>query len=200
MFKLFIPLLLTVLYIQCCLILSQLIKQCTEKLRISKDCGNKQIAVQCFIRDYSFCHELVLLTEAALSLQIFWLLSSHFTIIFVLISTFFGFYNFSVSILDVENSTFSVLQGISFFAVMFYASQVESEDRKLRNEVKDLAFRLKLSTETKECSETLLDFINSKCHQALTASDVVQFRKSLLLTSAGFLVTYNLLVLQLNAP
>ncbi|GBN75136.1 hypothetical protein AVEN_90700-1 [Araneus ventricosus] len=92
---------------------------------------------------------------------------------------------------------FNVLQGISFFAVIFYASQVENEDRKLRYEVKDFAFRIK---ETKECSEMLLDFVSSKCHLVLTASGVIQFTKSLLLTSAGILVTYNLLVLQLNAP
>ncbi|GBO14989.1 hypothetical protein AVEN_77151-1, partial [Araneus ventricosus] len=199
-FKLFCPLLLTALYIQCCLVLSMLIKQCTNELRISTHSSNKQNAFRSFLRYYGFCHELFLFTEAALSLQIFWLLSSHFTIIFILISTFFNFYGFSVSILDVEHSIFSVIQGISFFAVIFYASQVESEDRKLRYEVKDFAFRLKLLTETKECSETLLDFVNSRCRLVLTASGVIQFTKSLLLTSAGFLVTYNLLVLQLNPP
>ncbi|GBN28591.1 hypothetical protein AVEN_185114-1 [Araneus ventricosus] len=90
------------------------------------------------------------------------------------------------------------LQGVSFFVVIFFAAQVHEEDEELRHEVKDIAFQLKNLKGTEESYEALFLFLESKRPLALTASGLFQFKKNLLLSSAGILITYNLLILQLD--
>ncbi|GBN77677.1 hypothetical protein AVEN_161884-1 [Araneus ventricosus] len=158
----------------------------------------KQISVPCFIRDYSFLHKIILLAESALSSQIFWLLSSLFTSLFVLFSATLRFNSSSPLIADLEYIIFAALQGISFFVVILFAAQVNEEDEELRHEVKDVTFQLKRWIRTEENYEALLLFLESKRPLALTASGLFQFKKNLLLTSAGILITYNLLILQLD--
>ncbi|GBO14322.1 hypothetical protein AVEN_168689-1 [Araneus ventricosus] len=144
----------------------------------------KQISVPCFIRDYSFLHKIILLAESALSLQIFWLLSSLFTSLFVLFSANLRFNSSSPLIADLEYIIFAALQGISFFVVILFVAQVNEEDEELRHEVKDVTFQLKRWIRTEESYEALLLFLESKRPLALTASGLFQFKKNLLLTSA----------------
>ncbi|GBN28586.1 hypothetical protein AVEN_185110-1 [Araneus ventricosus] len=186
------PLLLILFYVQQCFLLSQYLKEQRHYSSL------KQISVPCFIRDYNFLHKTILLAESALSLQIFWLISSLFTSLFVLFSATLRFNSSSSLIVDLEYIIFAALQGISFFVVIFFAAQVNEEDEELRHEVKDIAFQLKQWKRTEKSYETLFLFLESKRPLALTASGLFQFKKNLLLTSAGILITYNLLMLQLD--
>ncbi|GBM97997.1 hypothetical protein AVEN_98533-1 [Araneus ventricosus] len=155
--------------------------------------------VKRYVREYSALHELACLIESALSLQIFWIMASHFTVVFSILSKILGFYGYSDPAYNLENSAFTAFQGPSFFVIIFFASKVNSADEKLRRGAKSVAFQLSLKREHKECSELLDRFIQSKERIVLTAWGVFHFTRSFLFTSAGVLISYNLLILQLNA-
>ncbi|GBN22764.1 hypothetical protein AVEN_182049-1 [Araneus ventricosus] len=192
------PLLLTLFYVQCCLVLSHVIKETSEQLCILRSSEDKAHKIQNFIRHYNIAHGLVSLTESALSLQVFWLMSSHFSVIFSTISKILGFYEHNSVVYNTENYSLTSLQNISFFLIIYFASKVNSEDVEMREAVKNIAFQLSLVKEYKECSDLQLRFIQSKRELVLTAWGVFRFTRNFLFTSAGVLITYNLLILQLN--
>ncbi|GIY58699.1 uncharacterized protein CDAR_416061 [Caerostris darwini] len=200
LFRLVTPQFLTIFYIQWCLILNRLVKQCIEELRISFHTSNKHCIIQHFMRNYSVLHELHLMVESALSMEIFWLMASHFIIVFAMLSKVLGFFGYFDLILDIENTIFFFLDTISLFSIIFFASRVNKEDERIRDKVKDIAFHLSLVKETKETSKLLIRYIQSKRHLVLTAWGIFQFKKNFLFTSVGVLITYNLLILQLNTP
>ncbi|GBM78271.1 hypothetical protein AVEN_245205-1 [Araneus ventricosus] len=101
-------------------------------------------------------------------------------------------------IFKIDNSVFGLLQSIAFFALTYFASHVSKADEELRKKVKDVAFRLSLQENTRAHSELLVRFMKSKWRLILTAWGVFQFKKSFLFASAGVVITYNLLILQLD--
>ncbi|GIY58698.1 uncharacterized protein CDAR_416051 [Caerostris darwini] len=200
LFRVVSPLFLTAFYIHWCLILNRLTKQCAEELRISVQTSNKKRIVHNFIRNYNKLHGLAVMTESALSVEIFWLMASHFTIVFGMLSKVLGFFGYIDIILDLENSVFATIDCISFFAIIFFASRIHREDEKVRDQVREVIFQLSLAKDSTESSKLLLRFIQSKRQLVLTAGGIFEFTKSFLFTSAGVLITYNLLILQLNTP
>ncbi|GBN39184.1 hypothetical protein AVEN_15524-1 [Araneus ventricosus] len=101
-------------------------------------------------------------------------------------------------IITMDNSVFGSLHSVAFFALPYFASEVSKADEELRDKVKDEFFRLTLRKSTKAGSELLGRFMKAKRHLVLTAWGVFQFKKGFLFASAGVVITYNLLILQLN--
>ncbi|GBN34368.1 hypothetical protein AVEN_57897-1 [Araneus ventricosus] len=198
LFREILPLMLSLFYVHLCLILSRLIELCREQLSFITNSCNLQYAVPCFIRNYKTLHELTSLTESALSLQVFWLLVAHFVMVFLWLSAILGFYQHEGGALSTEMQMFAPIVGFSLFSILFFASRINKEDDELRLRVKDVAFELSLRTETMDSSKLLLRFIESKQQLVFTAWSVFHFRKSFLFVCAGVLISYNLLILQLN--
>ncbi|GBL78162.1 hypothetical protein AVEN_42744-1 [Araneus ventricosus] len=121
--------------------------------------------------------------------------------VFGLLSMILGFNNNHWrELVFLENTMFGSLQSISFFAVTYFASNVGEEDEVLRAKVKDFAYQLSLTKNTYGASKLLSRFIESKRRLFLTALGVFKFTKSLCFTSAGVVITYNLLILTLYGP
>ncbi|GIY58700.1 uncharacterized protein CDAR_416071 [Caerostris darwini] len=141
-----------------------------------------------------------MLMESTLSLQVFWLMMSHFIVTFSMLSKFLGFFYIDGVIFNLEKTLSDPFKCVSFFSIIYFGSKVREADEEMRDTAKDVAFALSLSKETEEISKILFRFIESKRPLVLTAWGVFQFSKGFLFTSAGVLITYNLLILQMNTP
>ncbi|KAG8177794.1 hypothetical protein JTE90_017655 [Oedothorax gibbosus] len=187
---------LTVFYTTWCHSLSQVLAQCGDRLEHHSD---RERAVLQFLVDYDAIHDMCLLTESALSMQVFWLSSSHFVMVFIQFSKILGFYTYSNSIF-VENTVLAALQCVSFFAVTYFASEVHKQDKVLREIASDLGFRIRLSKGSRDFGDLLEQFLQSKEVVIFSALGIFDFTKGFLLSSTGVLISYNLLILQLDIP
>lgn len=192
------PLLLTLLYIYVCLNVSQMIKECNKNLKHPFVFTRTQIIVFDFLRKYDSICGLFSHTEKALSLEVFCLFSIHFTVLFGVFAKVLGVNSYSGPVYNIVSTTFDVLHFFSFFAITFFASSVHRQDKALRDKSKDIAFRLSLSKDTEEYGELLSKFMESKQNLIFTAWSTFKFTRSFLFSSLGMLITYNLLILQLN--
>lgn len=196
-FKL-MPILLSVFYALWSFYLSLMVKSCQQRLSASLCDSNLRNVVMQFIINYQKIYQLVILTEQALSAQVFWIITEQFIQTFFSLSQFLGFSKGFDSVFVAENTAFHCLQTISFFTITVLASKVKENDEAFRIEVRELAFQLSLSKETHEFGKTLIRFIDSKPPLVLTAWGIFRFTKSFLFTSVGTLITYNLLLLQIE--
>lgn len=196
MFVIALPLLTTLFYTNFCSDLTRIIKKCDGLLdylsrRKTKKC------LMTFMKDYSRLHHLAMLSESALSTQVLRLVASHFVMVFIQFSKLFRFHPYSASIY-IENAMYPFFQTVSFFAIVYFASEIHRQDGVLRANAEDLAFRLWLSKSTQKRGTLLRQFIRSKQRIVFTACGMFHFHRSILLSCLGILFSYNLLILQLN--
>lgn len=196
MFVVALPLLMTLFYTHFCSDLTRIIKKCNGLLDYLSRLKTKK-CLMTFIKDYSRLHYLATLSESALSTQVFWLVASHFVMVFIQFSKLFQFHPYSASIY-IENSIYPFFLTVSFFAIVYFASEIHREDGVLRANAEDLAFRLWLSKGTQKRGALLRQFIRSKQSIVFTASGMFHFHRSILLSCLAILLSYNLLILQLN--
>lgn len=177
--------------------LGRFISQCKTKLNHSIDSKN---GVLNFVRDYNAIHKLAMSAESAFSVPVFWLWSSHFVEIFASFSNLLGFHSNAHLVYIVEKIIITPLNLVSLFSIPYFASEVCREDEKLRKRAKEMSFYLRMSKETEieKSGEFLMRFIKSKEKIMFSALGAFYFTRTFLLTSVGVLITYNLLILQLN--
>lgn len=183
------------------ILLSQEIKECDEHHLTNwpSATSDKNRSVAEFLNSYGRIHKLVTLSESALSAHIFWLSSSNILIIFVQFSSFLGMYSYlSMNTMHGYFLSFSLVQSLSYFSTIYCASKVRERDLELRERVKNSIFLLRLSKQATESRKLLKEFIDSKQPLILSAGGIFKFTKGFLLQSIGLLITYNLLILQLN--
>ncbi|KAG8189605.1 hypothetical protein JTE90_018961 [Oedothorax gibbosus] len=191
-----LPLLVSLFYIYYCIDLRLLISNCNELLDTLSNKKTKENLLV-FIRNYSRLHCLAMQSESALSTQVLFLVALHFTMVFIQFSKLFRFHPYSASIY-IENSLYPVLNTVSFFAIIYFASEVHRQDGVLRRKAKDVVFRMWLQKGTRKKSEVLRRFINSKRTIVFSACGMFNFERQVLIHSLGILCSYNLLILQLN--
>ncbi|KAG8187385.1 hypothetical protein JTE90_016931 [Oedothorax gibbosus] len=168
-----------------------------------KECGNifvqkltDEQSVAEFVKNYARIHRLVHKIEGSFSWQILFLTMSNFIELFQLFSVFLGF-SVNQFVYKVELVA-SCLSSFSFFSIAIFASQVDSQDKVLRRATKEASFNLRVYEETRARGELLVKFMKSKEALSLSACGMFQLNRSVLFTSFGVLLTYNLLILQLN--
>lgn len=133
-------------------------------------------------------------------MQVFWLTASHFVMVFIQFSRVLGFYTYSGSVF-VENSVLAGLQCASFFGVTYFAAGVHERDMAVRRAAEDCAFRLTAKGQgPRELGDLLERFLQSKGVVIFSALGIFDFTKGFLLSSTGVLISYNLLILQLDTP
>ncbi|GBM71517.1 hypothetical protein AVEN_266882-1 [Araneus ventricosus] len=126
------------------------------------------------------------------------LCSANFSDVFAIFSFALGFSKNLNALLTLNGIVFGTLNFVAFFATSHFAAAVSREDSMIRKRMKSVAFNLSVTKDTKGQGELLRRFIQSKTEIVLTAGGVMNFSRGFLLTSAGVLITYNLLLVQLN--
>ncbi|KAG8186463.1 hypothetical protein JTE90_009222 [Oedothorax gibbosus] len=195
----FSPLLLSLFYASWCFILSKQLKELGDQLLKElpqSGCHRRRIVIV-FIKNYEELYDLAVLSEAALSSQVFWLCSSHFVLLFRLFSKLWLTDTY-IPVTLVKDSVLPTLESLCFFAIAYFASEVNYCDLAVRDRAKDVAFRLELAKETKECGKVLSKFLKSKKVLMFSGWGMFDFTRGFLLASSGVLLSYNLLILQLN--
>ncbi|KAG8190190.1 hypothetical protein JTE90_011914 [Oedothorax gibbosus] len=152
-----------------------------------------------FICCYQKIHQLTMLTEQALSTQVFFNLASQFALTFSYLALWLGMYTERDPVFNFESNAFKALQSMSFFVVTVVASRVKQSDQAVRIKVKELAYQLRLSSNTIEYGNSLQMFMDSKEPLILTAWGIFKFTQSSFFNTIGILITYNLLLLQLES-
>ncbi|KAG8190373.1 hypothetical protein JTE90_022017 [Oedothorax gibbosus] len=152
-----------------------------------------------FIFSYQKIHQLTLLTEQTLSTQVFFIIASQLALTFSYLAICLGLYTEKDPVFNFENNAFNALQSMSFFVVMVVASRVKQRDQEVRIKVKELAYQLRLSSNTIEYGNSLHMFMDSKEPLILTACGIFKFTQSFFFKSIGILIIYNLLLLQLES-
>lgn len=192
------PLLLSLFYTSWCFVLSKELKEIGDQItELPQSSSNKRRLAVGFINNYGDAYHLAVLSESALSAQVFWLCSSHFLLLFRLFSKLLFVYTY-IPITLVNDSVVPVLQSLCFFAISYSASEVSCQDGVVRERAEDAAFRMELAKDTKDCGEILAKFVRSKKPLIFSACGMFDFTKGFLLASSGVLISYNLLILQLN--
>nr|XP_015903969.2 uncharacterized protein LOC107436688 [Parasteatoda tepidariorum] len=191
-----IPSLLSIIYITWCNALCEAVKRCKDMIRIPT--ANKTLDYLPFIQEYTYTYNLIAEIENIFSSHVFCLIGANFFVFFLSFTQLVGF----TSIFDMpqktENFTILLVQGVLLFVIIYKAAKVGEEDRLVRKKVKDLVFFLLSSKETCHNGNFLSEFLNSKPNITLTAGGAFTFTKSLLFTTVGVIITYNLLILQLQ--
>ncbi|GBO17162.1 hypothetical protein AVEN_275268-1 [Araneus ventricosus] len=133
-----------------------------------------------------------------MSFQVYCLCSSNFADIFTALLTVLGFYPHGDKFYVALKVISVVLNFTSFFAIAAFALGVSQENEKVRRKLEEIAFVLCATDETKKQGELFYRFIKLKKKLILSAWGVFSFSIGFLLTSTGVLITYNLLLLQLD--
>ncbi|GFY77561.1 uncharacterized protein TNIN_103551 [Trichonephila inaurata madagascariensis] len=133
-----------------------------------------------------------------MSSEVLWLCAANFTDLFASLSIALGFYPNSNPIYTTEKVIYTTLDVLSFFATVFFAAEVCRKDQKLRETTKKAAFMLSLSEESSEHGKFLNRFIKSREKIILSAWGVFNFTRSFLLASTAGLISFNLLLIQLD--
>lgn len=194
-----IPLLVSVFYASWSYSLSAMVKNTGENLKPSVCDTNLRNGVASFVCSYQKIQQLVVITEQAMSTQVFFVIASQFTLTFSYLAICLGIYIEQNPVFYFENNAFNSLQSLLFFTITVLASKVKENDEEVRIKAKEMALQLSLSKDTLEYGNTLLRFVDSKAPLVLTAWGIFKFTKSFLFQSVGALITYNLLLLQLDS-
>lgn len=194
-----IPLLVSVFYASWSYSLSVMVKNTIVNLKSSVCDTNLRNGVTSFVCSYQKIHQLVVLTEQAMSTQVFFVIASQFTLTFSYLAICLGMYIERNPVFYFEHNAFNSLQSLLFFTIAVLASKVKEEDEGVRIKVKEMALQLSFSKDTLDYGNTLFRFIDSKAPLVLTAWGIFKFTKSFLFQSVGALITYNLLLLQLDS-
>ncbi|GBN08696.1 hypothetical protein AVEN_73492-1 [Araneus ventricosus] len=133
-----------------------------------------------------------------MSVQVFFLISSHFSDLFPVFSHVLGFYTMSNSVYVAQKVVFTILNFVTFFCIAYAASGVYEKDQKFRKAIMEISFSLRCAEDTKRDGKLLLEFIRSKEQLIFTANGIFTFTKSFLLAAASVFLSYNLLLLQLD--
>ncbi|GBM61919.1 hypothetical protein AVEN_69575-1 [Araneus ventricosus] len=133
-----------------------------------------------------------------MSLQILFLCCANFSDIFAVVSYALGFSDYPDALVILSVMVFGTLNFVSFFATSYFAAEVSREDEKIRKRIKTVAFNSSVKKDNKVQGDLLQSFLQSKAEIVLSAGGVMNFSRGFLLTSAGVLISYNLLLIQLN--
>ncbi|GFR01026.1 uncharacterized protein TNCT_330361 [Trichonephila clavata] len=151
-----------------------------------------------FLNEYSAIQQFAHLVESTMSPEVLWLCAANFTDLFSSLSNVLGFHSNSNPIYRTEKVIYTSLNLLAFFAIIFFAAEVCRKDQKLRETSKKAAFMLSLSNESREHGKLLYRFIESREEIILSAWGVFNFTRSFLLASTASLISFNLLLVQLD--
>ncbi|GBN76441.1 hypothetical protein AVEN_170550-1 [Araneus ventricosus] len=126
------------------------------------------------------------------------LCSANFSNVFAIFSFALGFSKSPNALLTLSGIVFGTLNFAAFFGTSYSAAEVSREDERIRKRIKSVAFNRYVQKDTKEQGDLLQRFVQSKAEIVLSAGGVMNFSRAFLLTSTGVLITYNLLLVQLN--
>lgn len=187
----YFPGMVTLFHISFLFLLILSINLCERKLNVCKSAK----CVDTFMNMYSHVHSLATALDAATSPEIFFMACYQFSFMYIRISDLY----IKLSDLDIVLTTVRMLQNVLpflFLLMSLAAAEVHSRDMALRKKVKDISFQMSLRPTTSTSADILLRFMDSKPAITFTAWMMFSFKRTLILTSAGVLVTYSILILQ----
>ncbi|GFS53322.1 uncharacterized protein TNIN_322351 [Trichonephila inaurata madagascariensis] len=133
-----------------------------------------------------------------MSSEVLWICAASLTDLFAGISVALGFYSYGNHVYTIEKVLYTTFDLMSFFSIIFFAAEVSRKDQILRKMVKETAFWMSLSDETEVNGKLLYKLIKSKEEIVLSAWGVFSFTRSFLLASFAGLISFNLLLIQLD--
>ncbi|GFQ88980.1 uncharacterized protein TNCT_34451 [Trichonephila clavata] len=134
-----------------------------------------------------------------MSSEVLWICAASLTELFAEISIALGFYSHGNHVYTIEKILHTTFDLMSFFSIIFFAAEVGRKDQILRKVVKETAFALSLSDKTEVNGKLLYKLIKSKEEIVLSAWGVFNFTRSFLLASFAGIISFNLLLIQLNS-
>lgn len=184
-----LPLLVSFLYIFTSAFIYEMLKFCGIRLKKYRHLPLK--IYQIF--DYSLrISSLIEKMEEAMSVCIFFVITLNLTICFTSFAYMLGYYAISPSA-SVGVAAWFICSAASFSSIVWMASNINNESRNLKRTFMKILFRF-------EDNETISPAICVRVSQldtaVLTGWQMFEFSKSLILTAAGTILTYGLLILQ----
>ncbi|GBM59821.1 hypothetical protein AVEN_10026-1 [Araneus ventricosus] len=195
---LIVSILFSLFYISVCIFLSRILRECGQRLKLGcKSAGIKQVSDR-FIAEYTDVHRFACDIESSLSLQVLAICVTNFAELFAIFAIVLRFYPFESTAFIIEKAFISPINFTSLFGIAYFASEVQREDQEVRRALKEIMYISSLSKETWKSGEIMRRFIKSKENIVFSAWRVFNFSRGFLLASAGTIVSYNLLLLQLQ--
>lgn len=149
-----------------------------------------------FINFYETIHNMATSIESALSLELLFLTLFQYTLVYTVVS---DFYEQETDILMyIEKMSFRNIPVLFFIVMVFYESEVNYQDIRLRKNVRGLVFRMTTVENNAKCADVLSRFMDSKDEIAFSAWGMFRFTRTFILTSLSVLITYSILILQLD--
>ncbi|GFS53318.1 uncharacterized protein TNIN_250691 [Trichonephila inaurata madagascariensis] len=185
-------------YITLCIFLCRIIDECSHHLKLwisSTDVTKISTRV---INEYSVIHDFANLLESTMSSEVLWICTANFTDLFAGISIALRFYSYGNPAYTYERLIYTIFNLMSFFIIIYFAAEVSRKDQILRKMVKEAAFVLSLSNESGDNGKLLYKLVKSKEDIVLSAWGVFSFTRSFLLASIAGLISFNLLLIQLD--
>lgn len=186
-----VPLLVAVLYVYLCVFISEMLRLCVLGL---KKYRHLPIKIDKFFYYSCRISTLIEKMEEAMSVCIFFVIILNLTICFTSFAYMLGYYEKSPST-SVGVVTWFICNAASFLSIVWMASNVNNESRNLKRTFMKILHSF-------EESETIPNAICMRISQidatALSGWQMFDFSKSLILTAAGTILTYGLLILQVK--
>lgn len=161
--------------------------------KMSMRLNNKE-NVDAFMRMYTEVHKLSATVESAVSQELFFMSSYECSFLFLAIS--FWVEGIPANAMEIIRKSFLHLQFLLFVVMVFVASEIHGRDISLKIKIKDIAFRMSLSSDNSQSADLLSRFLDSKSAIIFTAWKMFSFTRSFFLTSIGVFLTYSFLLLQ----
>ncbi|KAF8785099.1 hypothetical protein HNY73_010686 [Argiope bruennichi] len=175
----------------------KMLREFGQRLKLVCRSINSKQLLDLFIAEYTDIHKLACDIESSLSLQVLAICASNFTELFVVFATALGFYQTGNNAYVIEKLFISPLNFLSLFGIAYFASEVQLEDQRVRRVLKEVVYRSSLSKETWKWGEILKRVYQSKKIFS-NPLGMFYFGRGFLLASIGAIVSYNLLLLQLQ--
>lgn len=152
--------------------------------------------VESFIRTYANIHKMAATIESAISLEILFATSYQFSMLYRAISNFFEAETAEDAIMIVETKI-QYIHPILYIATILVAADIDARDMRLRKQIKNAAFNMSFLKENLIHSDLLSKFVDSTEAISFSAWGMFKFNRTFLVTSAGVLLTYSILIMQL---
>lgn len=157
---------------------------------------NNKKKVNSFLKMYTKIHEFSASVDSAVSLELLILSSYQCSLIYTKISNLI--HSIPLDAVARTQNLFMYLQISLFVVAVFLASEIHNSDVSLKLRMRDVAFQLSLNPENSSCADLLLRFLDSKPVITFTAWKMFNFTRTFFLTSVGALLTYSLLIAQID--
>lgn len=151
--------------------------------------------IKYFIGIYVNIHNFAKAIESAVSVSMLFLTCYQYSLLYIVLSELYDNKPETDAIFRIEKWV-RYLQILLFLTLVVIASEVHEKDVALRAAVKDVAFQI--SQKNPKISDILVKFMNSKQKLSFSAWGMFRFTRGIYASSIGVLITYGLLLIQLN--